>query len=390
MGTLGPVPKSGQGDTPLNPDAYRGICVSSVFSRVLDRLLAGRLDQIIEAAQLRAASQCGLRKGCGAIDATYTLQTVITQAQHRRSALWAVFVDFAKAFDMVRRDLLLERCRQLGVHGPFLNALAMLYDRVLLRVSVNGCTGPAFATYRGTKQGSELSPLLFGIFMDWLHELILLRVPGAGPTIEAIRVPILLYADDVVLLAASQQDAQALLNCLDLFSRIFDMHVNLAPHKTCCVVFRSAHTRMPNNTSLHFRGHMVAIKPEYTYLGLLFHQHKGVHTAPDRLATAGRGAMFALLTKLRQHQLTQFDFTFRLFDSLVTPVMSYGAHVWGPELSYKHLRQRSGLCGSEADKVRLLFLRIMAGVGACTCVDVLLRDLHRQPIIHVSLVGVGR
>jgi hypothetical protein len=31
-----------------------------------------------------------------------------------------VFVDFKKAFDRVRRDLLLERCRELGIHSEFL------------------------------------------------------------------------------------------------------------------------------------------------------------------------------------------------------------------------------------------------------------------------------
>jgi hypothetical protein len=49
--------------------------------------------------------------------------------------LFVVFVDFKKAFDKVRRafdkvrrDLLLERCRKLGVHGPFLDMLVALYD----------------------------------------------------------------------------------------------------------------------------------------------------------------------------------------------------------------------------------------------------------------------
>lgn len=189
VSNLGPVPKSGQGSDPLNPNMYRGICISSIYSRVVDRFLAGRLDQVLEQQQLRAPTQCGFRRKHGTLDATYILNTLIIQAQHRRGMLWAVFVDFAKAFDLVRRELLIERCQQLGVHGPFLQALVMLYDEVLLRVVVNGqADTDLLHTHRGTKQGSELSPLLFGIFMDWLHELIALQLPGAGPVIGGLNV----------------------------------------------------------------------------------------------------------------------------------------------------------------------------------------------------------
>jgi hypothetical protein len=75
-----------------------------------------------------------------------------------------------KAFNTVRRDLLLERCRQLGVHGQFMDLLVVLYDRVFCCVDVNGALGAQFATAAGTKQGSELSPLLFGLFIELLHE----------------------------------------------------------------------------------------------------------------------------------------------------------------------------------------------------------------------------
>ena len=59
--------------------------------------------------------------------------------------------------------------------------LVLLYDSVQQQVSIGGVAGEVFDTYMGTKQGSELSPLLFGVFMDMLHEMIKLKVDGAGP-----------------------------------------------------------------------------------------------------------------------------------------------------------------------------------------------------------------
>jgi hypothetical protein len=163
---LVPVPKSLSPAALAVRDQYRGISVSPVFSRLLDRFMNQRFERLASALSLRAPTQCGFRPGHGTLDAIFTLQHLISVAQHSRRRLFVVFVDFKKAFDKVRRDLLLERCRKLGVHGPFLDMLVALYDRVCCQVAVNGELGEAFPTASGTKQGSELSPLLFGLFIE--------------------------------------------------------------------------------------------------------------------------------------------------------------------------------------------------------------------------------
>jgi hypothetical protein len=58
--------------------------------------------------------------------------------------------------------------------------------------------------------------------------------------LAGLRVKLVIYADDVLLLAESEADAQAMLDVLALFCRLFGMRVNFAPRKTCAVVFRPA------------------------------------------------------------------------------------------------------------------------------------------------------
>jgi hypothetical protein len=382
---LTPVPKQGQHHDAYNRDMYRGICVSPVIARVFDRLLHNRLDTLIENLCLRAATQCGFRKKHGTLDAVFALQHLVNRARFNRERLYVVFVDFRKAFDSVRRDLLLARCQQLGVHGPFLHALTMLYDHIVMRVVVNGQTGTQFNTYMGTKQGSELSPLLFGLFIEVLHDLIRLRVPGAGPVLSGgLKVPDLMYADDVCLVAESPGEAQKLLDCLDLFCCLFDMEVNLAPHKTCVVVFRPPGMQVPRGLTLRYKGQVVQIQPRYTYLGVVFHQTMGWRQAANKLAGSGTRAMHALLSRLRAQHITQYDMKCRLFDALVEPVLSYGSHVWGPEVFCEQLFKPLNDAQSrpEAEKTHLAYLRCMAGVGKSTCIDVLMRDMHRLPIAY--------
>jgi hypothetical protein len=110
------------------------------------------------------------------------------------------------------------------------------YEKVQQQVFIGGEMGRLFETYVGTKQGSELSPLLIGMFTDMLHELMQMQVPGAGPLLEQLRVPDISYADDVTLIAYDDPaQLQRLLDCLSIFCAIFKMDVNEHTlRKFCC------------------------------------------------------------------------------------------------------------------------------------------------------------
>ncbi len=279
---LVPVPKGRARCDTADKNKFRGIAISSVFSRVPDRLLLQRLDQYVERKCLRASTQCGFRKGHGTLDALFALDHCINKAKHANKTLYVVFVDFKKAFDTVPRDVMLARCRQLGVHGPFMQALEALYADVQHRVAVNGDLGDAFTTHTGTKQGSEVSPLLFGMFLDTLHELLDAQVPGAGPVLSGMHLNDILYADDGVLLSFdSTENAQKLLDCLALFCDITGMVVNTdSPEKTCVVAFRR-HTTVVRNVHLTYKGVVLPVREAHVYLGVLMHATKGFKPASN-------------------------------------------------------------------------------------------------------------
>jgi hypothetical protein len=90
--------------------------------------------------------------------------------------------------------------------------------------------------------------------------MIKLKLPGAGPVLGSLRVPDIMYADDVTLISTDPVEVQQLLDVLSVFCRIFDMEVNLAPHKTCVVVFRRPRTRVPSGFQLLYRGCEVKIR----------------------------------------------------------------------------------------------------------------------------------
>ena len=64
---------------------------------------------------------------------------------------------------------------------------------------VNGQLTEDFKVEAGVPQGAILSPFLYAVYIDGLHNA--LREAGLGVRIFGRLVPLLLYADDIVLLA---------------------------------------------------------------------------------------------------------------------------------------------------------------------------------------------
>lgn len=115
----------------------------------------------------------------------------------------------------------------------------------------------------------------------------------------------------------------------------------------------------PRGATLTYKSQAVPFPPNYTYLGIVFHEIKGLATAADALAASGTRVMHAVLSALRKTRLTQYDMQCRMFDIMVEPVLPYGLHVWGPEFFASSLFHRRKCCGARGDHVQLSFLRLI-------------------------------
>jgi hypothetical protein len=372
LAKLVPVPK--KGCTTTDRSTYRGIALTGILGQLYDCILHVRMEKYVEDRHLRAPVQCGFRRRHGTLDAMFVMAHLISKHKYINKPLYVCYVDFRKAFDMVRREEVLSRGSQLGIHGAFLRALEKWLLNSMLSVSVNGVQGEPFATHRGTKQGGRLSPLCFGLFIEQLHELIQMRVPGAGPYVDGLRVPDIMYADDIKLIAGDPDQLQQLLDVLHLFCILFDMQVNVSPHKTCIVVHGGGDAEL---REWHLGEQVVPVCESYTDLGLVCTPAQGYAAGANALAVSGRKAMHAVLSMCKRGHVAQPRFKLRLFDALVEPVLSYGCQVWGPWVWNLQDPLKGG-----AESVHIDYMRIMAGVGRCVKHQLLLHDFARFPIAY--------
>jgi Reverse transcriptase (RNA-dependent DNA polymerase) len=248
-----------------------------------------------------------------------------------------VQIDFEKAFDKVPREALWLRLEERGVCGEMLSVLKKAYERVVMRIKVNGERSEPFNSLQGVKQGCPLSTELFGLFIETLAEFIDKRdeseanFPHEAPSIGGRRVSNLLYADDLSLLAMSPRRLTELLWAVDNFCEAFGMRANV---KKCeCLIFACsaelASTTKQECESLRLAGERIPIVDKAKYLGLMYGPQHPFKACREGLVDVARAVMFNLAGGLRRARIWTPDVMLNCFNTKVRPILTYGCELWG-------------------------------------------------------------
>jgi hypothetical protein len=100
-----------------------------------------------------------------------------------------------------------------------------MYDKSKTIIKSRNDTGVEITILRGVKQGDPLSPLLFNLCLEPLLETIEKKTSGINIS-ETNKVPVLAFADDVVLLGADVGEAQRQVDTLNEYLSGLDMTIS--------------------------------------------------------------------------------------------------------------------------------------------------------------------
>ena len=224
-----PISKSAESD-PRIPLNYRGIslisCVAKVFSSVLNKRIVTFLDE----NHILPEEQNGFRKNRSCIDHVFILHSVAKSRQLAGLKTYITFIDFAKAFDCINRELLLYAILKSGIEGKTYYVLKAMYNLTKACVTINGSMTDWFTTELGVRQGDNLSPTLFSIFINELAQQV--KQLDLGINIgNGRKLSILLYADDLAILSENPIDMQEMLNCINEWCDRVKMKINMSKTK---------------------------------------------------------------------------------------------------------------------------------------------------------------
>ena len=262
------------------------------------------------------------------------MNTIASKYKKLKKPVYAVFVDFKKAFDSVCRQALFYKMTQHGITGKFYKVLRDMYSNSFAYIKLSGLLSKRFKISKVTEQGHLLSPALFKIFLSDLSKLLEFSINC--PELSKTQISHLLWADDLIMLSLSPKTWQAQLDILGKFFEDWVIEVN--EMKTQVMIFgQNKKQLLSNDVSFKLQNKALKIVDTYCYLGIVLHDSGELRTAQSTMKTKAMRAFFGLkrtviCSKLSFKALTTF------FDSLIKPIVLYGAPIWTPEsATYKSI-----------------------------------------------------
>ena len=242
---------------------------------------------------------------------------------------------------------------------------------------------PKIQTYKGLKQGDNLSPPCFNIYINDLPAEI-----EKGKT-DAVNINnhylnSLMWADDIILLSKTREGLQNCLNNLYAYCQKWKLEVNLK--KTKSMVFREKGTII-TKALFHLNTEPILETKEYTYLGISINTSGNLKNGCTRLIDKARRAWYSILRILWKSKKRNIETYTKLFDHVIKPIALYSCEVWGTVENLPNRIDHLNTSVSELFQTRCC--KNILGVSKKTTNIAILAELGRYPLyidIHKKMI----
>jgi len=318
----------------ITVDDFRGISISPVISKAFEHCIIDRFGSYFATSD----NQFGFKKQLGCSHAIYTLRCAVDAYVNAGSTVNICTLDLSKAFD------------KMNHHGLFIKLMQRRIPINLLCILEHwfsiGSTCVKWGTYFsclfnlkcGVRQGGVLSPYLFAIYIDSVFEKV--RLTGSGCYIKWHCVSIIMYADDILLLAPSVTGLQNLLSVCE--SELFDLDMCLNVRKSLCTRIGLRH-KQPCCNLVTRDGREILWADTVRYLGVYIVSSGSFRCSLDNAKKSFYRAfncIFGKVGRLASHQVV-----IELLTTKCTPVLYYGTECC-PILKSQFSSLDFALCGS--------------------------------------------
>ena len=307
-------------DLPSNPKNYRPVSLTSVFCKLMERVVVKELLSYLSQHNLISKNQHGFLKRLSTCTNLLECMNDWTVLIDSGSQVAVAYVDFARAFDSVTHTKLICKLKSYGISGALLEWIEFYLS------NRNHCTrvGRHVSSYSdirsGVIQGSCIGPILFVLFINDIADNL---------CVGAIAK---LYADDLKLYASINNGSEFsdFQRCLDIiYNWSIDWQLDISFYKCFIVVLCGNHQHVFDYNDHVFKlgSHVLECKFSARDLGVTVDRKL---TFSDHISDIVKKAHQRANLVIRSFLSKDPSSLIHAYKTYVRPLLEYNSQVWSP------------------------------------------------------------
>ena len=296
---------------------YRPVSLTSVISKLLERIIRWYMILYLELNDAFPESQHGFRSGRSTVSQLLEHYESIIEALELKSNIDIIMLDYSKAFDKINISILLQKLKKLGIGGEVGRWIGNFLIGRKQCVSVNRKLSEPSEIISGVPQGTILAPVLFLVYIADIGDKI-------------THSNITSYADDSKTSKIIKQHGDAHLLQCDLHQLFKWTAENLMSFN----VEKFEVLRIGKNEQLKQEtkyttpdGTNLPEKSTVKDLGVTFNNTGDFHDHIDTKKAKGKSIAGLILRTFLTRDPAPL---MMLFKTLVIPIVEYGSIIWSP------------------------------------------------------------
>ncbi|TKR59886.1 hypothetical protein L596_029494 [Steinernema carpocapsae] len=299
-----------EGRSPRLEELQADLAAPTIY-KVLSRVISARIDRTLDEAQ--PIEQAGFRKNCSTAEHLQAVNQLLEKAREYRVPIFMVFIDFEKAFDSVESNAIWNAAQRQGVHPKLLKLLRNIYSQATSKIQV-GRAQVQIEIQRGVRQGDTISPKLFNAALEETFKELRWE---PRPEHQRRRISNLRFADDIVLIADTEEELQLMVTELQEASRRSGLKINRQKTKAMAA----------EEINILLDGEAIQQVTSFVYLGQAIQVRRDPCKEIGRRISSGWNA-FRKYGPFLTSRSVQMRWKRRLFNQCILPALLYGCESW--------------------------------------------------------------